>query len=1093
MPHADRVRVKMTPTMACAPDPSANDDQLVPDLVEVRIPAGGRAIVFSDLHLGEKASASSEQVAAELSRVVDSWDGAGAVVLAGDAFELLAEPHRDPNKALTSHPRLASALRAFAEGEGRSVVVLAGSHDGLLAWHPPAVKAVRKLGAQVALAVDVVADTGSGERRVRVEHGHELDPVSAFDDPRNRGETPLSHHVVRDLFPRLRPAADSWLEDVDEVANPSDLPGFVGSRLLYRRVLPRSVVLAVPFLVALGLVLVRVGFDLADQTRTARDLHPATMVALIVGGIGLVAAVTSTVWWAATLRSAFPWLEPAAESVAGEARNGPARSRARKLVADGWAGYITGYTHEPELSDLGEGFYANCGSGGPVVNRRTGRIGLPSAFALTRELSWVELEAGSTLHVRLRAGMQEMPTTTVIERLATRPVESAPARPEVVANWPSGSTWPVRVDDSVRRKQVRRRAAVALIVAALLDLITAVIPPFRGTLRNASRFVPLAVSQTAAILVALTGIALLLLARGVRRGQRHAWGVAVGLLAASSVLHIVRGLGLIEAAVALGIMLYLLANKRCFRVKEDYVSIRRGLQTLVLGGAVAVAAGVAAVELFPGRLPRLSYWRAVQAAAERLVGDDTIQINSRVDHFLSPTMLALAIGLAVAVGWLLFQPVRSSRLPARAPEAEEQARRLVQEYGGDTLAYFALRDDKRWFFWGDTLVAYAITQGVCLVSPDPIGPVVERAQAWAAFRRYADDHGWPVAVMGASEGWLPIYRASGLKDLYVGDEAVVDVRRFSLEGGRNKGLRQAVNRIAKYGYRMEFHDPAHVSRELEGSLRALMTESRRGDVERGFSMTLSRIFDTADRGLLLAVCFGPDGKPAAFCHYVPSAAIDGYSLDLMRRSEGEHPNGLTDFVVVRTIEHLREQGARGLGLNFAVMRSVLAGERGDKLSLRLQRWFLLRMSDSMQIESLWKFNAKFDPDWVPRYAVYDSLENVLSSALAVARAESFVEMPVIGRFFKPPASGHVEPLPGLPPTHDEPDDEGAPPVSVPPSVQGREPAEAPPAGAPAGRADRVDEGGNGSHRRTGDGDGDREREGAAERVEASGPVSDRTS
>ena len=59
------------------------------------------------------------------------------------------------------------------------------------------------------------------------------------------------------------------------------------------------------------------------------------------------------------------------------------------------------------------------------------------------------------------------------------------------------------------------------------------------------------------------------------------------------------------------------------------------------------------------------------------------------------------------------------------------------------------------------------------------------------------------------------------------------------------------------------------------------------------------------------------------------------------------------------------------------------------------------MSDSMQIESLWRFNAKFDPDWLPRYAVYDSPEYMLTSAMAVAKAESFWELPVIGRFFKP--------------------------------------------------------------------------------------------
>jgi lysylphosphatidylglycerol synthetase-like protein (DUF2156 family) len=294
---------------------------------------------------------------------------------------------------------------------------------------------------------------------------------------------------------------------------------------------------------------------------------------------------------------------------------------------------------------------------------------------------------------------------------------------------------------------------------------------------------------------------------------------------------------------------------------------------------------------------------------------------------------------------------------------------------------------------------------VCLVSPDPVGPPWERDESWAAFRRFADDHGWSVAVLGTGDTWLPIYRASGMHDLYVGDEAVVDVNRFALEGGRHKSLRQAVNRVAKHGYTVTFHDPARADEALRAQVREVMSASRRGDVERGFSMTLGRLFDPADHGLLLAVCWGPDGAPAAFCQYVPAPGIDGFSLDLMRRDAGEHPNGLLDFVVVETIRHLRDRGLRRLSLNFATMRGVLAGEVGAGLVTRVERWALRRMSGSMQIESLWRFNAKFDPEWASRHVVYDAPEHIVPVAFAIARAESFWELPVIGRFLVPDEPG----------------------------------------------------------------------------------------
>ncbi len=240
--------------------------------------------------------------------------------------------------------------------------------------------------------------------------------------------------------------------------------------------------------------------------------------------------------------------------------------------------------------------------------------------------------------------------------------------------------------------------------------------------------------------------------------------------------------------------------------------------------------------------------------------------------------------------------------------------------------------------------------------------------------------------MGASAEWLPVYRASGMHDLYIGDEAVVDVRRFSLDGKQNKSLRQSVGRVEKAGYRVEFVDPAQLEPGLETKLRALMTESRRGDVERGFSMTLGRVFEPDDKGLLFAVALDADDRPAGFCQFVPARAIRGWSLDLMRRSEApEVPNGITEFIVAKTIEHVRSEGAVGVALNFATFRAVLASEAGDRLVQRAQKWILERVGDSMQIESLWTFNEKFQPEWHPRYAAYDSPEHMLSASIAVAR------------------------------------------------------------------------------------------------------------
>ena len=117
----------------------------------------------------------------------------------------------------------------------------------------------------------------------------------------------------------------------------------------------------------------------------------------------------------------------------------------------------------------------------------------------------------------------------------------------------------------------------------------------------------------------------------------------------------------------------------------------------------------------------------------------------------------------------------------------------------------------------------------------------------------------------------------------------------------------------------------------------------------------------------------------------------------MRRDPADHPNGLLDFALCETIEHLRARGFDGLSLNFAAMRSTLAGERGDGTVQRAERWLLKRMSNLAQIESLWRFNAKYDPEWLPRYVVFDTAEHLVPVVMAILRAESIWEVPVLGR------------------------------------------------------------------------------------------------
>lgn len=544
------------------------------------------------------------------------------------------------------------------------------------------------------------------------------------------------------------------------------------------------------------------------------------------------------------------------------------------------------------------------------------------------------------------------------------------------------------------RRRVRTRTLTARVAGVLgvIGLASAVYRPAWRGMREIDSLLPFVgdpqlLSRTAATTLVWVSVGLLLTSRGLRRGQQLAWALTLALLVASTALHLTKGPDAVEALATGAGAAWLFGRREAFPVRPTRAAVRR-----VLAWGLPVAGGVVGLSLGLTLLIRRHHGPVPRGLL-------------LTHHLATPMATATILAVGAATLWVLASPHQQRRqAPAEHREERERARAIVQRWAAGTLDYFALRDDKDWYFSGETVIAHTIRSGVCLVSPDPVGPPVERLGAWVDFLAYAEDHGWSVAVLGATPATVPMYEASGLRAVYLGDEAVVDCTTFSLDGRERRALRQAVHRVARAGRTTTFHDPATLDGELREQVLAMCDQSRRGGTERGFSMTLSRLLDPADTGLLLAVTRTPAGWVEAFCQWTPAPGIDGWSLDVMRRRVGDDvPNGVLDACVTATIQEVARRGQHGLSLNFAVLRERLEGAPAGPWSAQL-RSLLLQMSERTQMASLSAFNEKFGPRWEPRFVVVDAAEFVATQALVMAGAEGVTEVPVLGRFFAPTAA-----------------------------------------------------------------------------------------
>jgi len=521
-------------------------------------------------------------------------------------------------------------------------------------------------------------------------------------------------------------------------------------------------------------------------------------------------------------------------------------------------------------------------------------------------------------------------------------------------------------------------AAAATLAVAAVNAASALTPTvgWRGHLLLAVEPVSAlpvfhAVAVPASIGLGLTAVSLY-------HRRRRALLVAIGLLLFLGVADQLKGLDFEEAGLSVGLAALLWYGRRAFDVEHERVCMRSML--LPLAGAMLALAVAGAIGIrVAGPDPSMKV-AAGEAASLLSWQPSPIPFDDPGAPF---AVRLLVISALFLTAWTVFRP----RPPKPVTHASERrrARQLVLDHGRDTLAPFKLRRDLEYLFSpaGDAFLGYRAEGGALLVAGDPVGPEPAVAELMRRAVAFARSHGLRLGAVGASEAAAHGWRGLGLHAVYVGDEAIVDARAFTLEGRPIRKVRQSISRLEAAGYTMTIEEIRQVPQATLVELEAVSERWRGSEPERGFAMATT-LADPAAREGLVAIARDADGAVRGWLLYLPTFGRSAMSLALMRRDR-ETPNGLMEFLVARSIEALRESEVDEVSLNFAAFARPLRNPHGlvDRVAGRLlgfaSRWY--------QIESLYRFNAKFFPRWEPRYLVFESRAAFPRIGLATLVAE----------------------------------------------------------------------------------------------------------
>jgi len=581
---------------------------------------------------------------------------------------------------------------------------------------------------------------------------------------------------------------------------------------------------------------------------------------------------------------------------------------------------------------------------------------------------------------------------------------------------------------STRADRIAHRLLTWMVaIGGLIDLMSALMPRRGAALGLVERFGPGVVIPAAHALLAPAGMLLLIGSRGLARRNRRAWQLCVALLGLSAALNLLRGPDYAAAIVTGLIAVALVASRQNFPFRGDPAAEPSALLRLAGLLAAAMVYGIMALFVYravaglPFSLPA-ALWDSVRALAG-LAPHGSKYLPGGFSRWFPASVLSIAVIGVLWAAEVWVRPWRQLLFPGAG--TQERAEEIVRRFGGDTLAPFALRLDKQWFFTGQSLIAYRVIRGIAVVSGDPVGPEEEAGAAVGAFLDLARSRGWHVAVLGASGRLLAVYREHGLHPVYHGDEAVIKTTAFSLEGRSMRTIRQAAHRLERHGYHAEIVMAGDVPPALRAELAAVDRAWLRGGIRKGFTMELDDPFRLGGDDALFVIGRDEHDDVAGFLHLAVCRPSRSLSLSSMPRRP-DTPNGFNAWLIITAASWARGNGFTRISLNFSPFAGLLGADAARTPTQRLQRRALLRLKDvlALQLDNLLRFNRQFGPGWQARYVVVEHRADLPRVAVAAMAAEGYLPHAglIRGRGWLPP--------PG-PPVPGKPVQEGPPPAGNP--------------------------------------------------------------
>ncbi|WP_205461921.1 phosphatidylglycerol lysyltransferase domain-containing protein [Mangrovibacterium lignilyticum] len=523
----------------------------------------------------------------------------------------------------------------------------------------------------------------------------------------------------------------------------------------------------------------------------------------------------------------------------------------------------------------------------------------------------------------------------------------------------------------VRNNIFLRVAPVVLTFSlGVVNIASVLTPAIQSRLKLLNDFLPWYAIDLSNYAVFMVGIFLLLISAFLLRGVRMAWYLTTGLAIISIFGHLTKAIDYEEASLALFTVVALFLTRRQYFVRNNPNLANIGINAALIAVAAVLTYGIIGFYFLDRWHFNIDFslWQSIKYTIQNFFFYQS-DLLVPADKFAQKFLYSINISGGLTIGFFLYTMIRPYFFEQKAEEYEmEAARDLVAKHGRSSLDYFKTYYDKSLFFSTDSeaFVAYRTAGNYAVVLEDPVCANIHKMEkVIREFDSFCAANGMKSLYYRVSGSSLQVYQKLKKKSLLIGQEAILDLKTFTIEGKDKKSIRTSSNKQKELGLVSKVYTPPI----KDGLIQKIHSVSNEWQKEKNYhELVFSQgLFDPEElKNQTLITVENKEEKILAFANIIPDDTPGEATYDLIRNAKGT-PNGLIEFLMAEMFFYLKAEGYQSADLGFAAMAGIEEGKNFPEKSIRFA---YQKLQAFAHYKGLKEFKDKFGPQWHDRYLIY---------------------------------------------------------------------------------------------------------------------------